>query len=89
MKPLSKGKARSELAANIKGLVEREFDSSFPSDETISRTAAVLGGAIDSALDEMGFKSKEDRAFFWKVANHNCWMMTRSLKASGQLDKIK
>jgi len=89
MKPKKKGKARTELATNIRDLLLL-----LPADLSELRAresklvAAILGGAIDQALEDMGH-DKGLREIFWRYANENCWRMTRSLRASGQLDKIQ
>lgn len=86
MKPMAAGKARTELDKNI-----REIADSLPMDavhDKIFVVSAVLGGAINAALEDMGH-DKGLREVFWRYANENCWRMTRSLRASGQLEKIR
>jgi hypothetical protein len=90
MKPLGPGKARTELAD---GLIElQRFDSEDPAKPALTATqvAAVLGGAIEEALYEVtGTRDKQQRALFWRYLNHNIFDLTRTLKASNLLDKVK
>lgn len=84
MRPMKPGAARSALADNATVLV---LDA-----ENASRgcqiLAAVLGGAVEAALEDLHF-DKDQRKVFWRLTNENCWRMTRSLRASGQLEKIR
>jgi hypothetical protein len=97
MKPLRKGKARSELAQGLAKLIvsapqSGEAGSTAGFTERVSQLqAAVLGGAIEAALLELKFQSlpsdKEVLATFWRLTNENLWRLTRALEASGLLDK--
>lgn len=103
MRPMKPGAARSALAENIAELLRPEIPTAtlVPGSESHDAKilAAVLGGAINAALDAIyleqhGFErtaeeSKAIREVFWRHANHATWQMTRSLRASGQLEKIR
>jgi len=88
MKPMKKGKARTELRNEIFDLLVQRTPPQDIDPQAVLIVAAVLGGAIDQALEDMGH-DKGLREVFWRYANENCWRMTRSLRASGQLDKIQ
>lgn len=96
MKPLRSGKARNELAQNLRATIEQkgiEFENMVAvSPRAIERSAAILGGAIEAALLETFgsvIANKEVVAIFWRTFNHSTWQLTRTLKASNLLDKIK
>lgn len=88
MKPKKKGKARTELEKNIRDIAVGAPTFVPPGKDSVFYVAAILGGAIDQALEDMGH-DKGLREIFWRYANENCWRMTRSLRASGQLGKIQ
>lgn len=97
MKPLRKGKARSELAQGLAKLIvsapqSGEAGSTAGFTERVSQLqAAVLGGAIEEALREMYPGNPGQQAataqMFWRYTNENLWRLTRALEASGLLDK--
>lgn len=95
MRPMKPGAARSALAENIAELLRPEIPTAtlVPGSESHDAKilAAVLGGAIEAALDEWRGTNltREQRQAFWRLTNENCWRMTRSLRASGQLEKIR
>jgi len=99
MKPLGPGKARTELADNIATVLTEVSRAVAPGAPEIQwaatgiepvTLAAILGGAIDEALYEVtGTRDKSQRAMFWRYLNHHVWDLTRTLKASNLLDKVR
>ena len=89
MKPLKRGKARTELAQNILEIQKSRPLTALP---PVDLMAALLGGGIEAALLETfgpALASKEVVAIFWRTFNHSTWQLTRTLKASNLLDKVK
>jgi len=94
MKPLGPGKARTELAEAIEELLLQGDTLPVDLQELRQRdsklVAAILGGAIEEALFEVtGTRDKAQRALFWRYLNHNIFDLTRTLKASNLLDKVR
>lgn len=88
MKPMKAGSARTALTENIGDLLIQYHSPDQIDPRAVKLVAAVLGGAVEAALEDMGH-DKGLREIFWRYTNDNCWRMTRALRASGQLDKIK
>lgn len=88
MRPMKPGAARSALADNATGLLSQYIVPPDLDPRAVHVLSAVLGGAIEAALEELHF-NKDQRQVFWRLTNENCWRMTRSLRASGQLEKIR
>lgn len=86
MKPLKKGKARTELAENIGATYgPGESGADFIKPPSPDALAALIGGALEETLASMGEK---DTSIFWRYFNHNLWNLTRSLRASNLLHKV-
>lgn len=89
MKPLRKGLARSTLTANLREVLEQEgidFENMVAiSPHKLEVAAAVLGGAIKETCRQQGIPVD----LFFRYFNHNTWDLTRTLKASGLLDKVE
>lgn len=81
MRPMRKGAVRTALTGNLAQLTKGDI--------SIEQGAAILGGAIDEALNDITGGSKEVRDVFWRLANENCWRLWRALEASNQLKEIK
>jgi len=55
--------------------------------------SALIGGAINQSLQDLFTEvignPDNARPVFWRYFNHNLWDLTRTLKASNLLDKVK
>jgi len=77
LKPKRKGAERTALTENLAKLTG--------GDVSLTQAAAILGGAIDAALEDMCV----EREIFWRYANENTWRLWRALEASGTLKEVK
>lgn len=88
MKPLKHGRVRTELVSNIRAVIEHpgvDFENMVAiAPSGLDRVAGILGGAIVETCRQQGI----DAPLFFKYLNHNTFDLTRTLKASGLLDKV-
>lgn len=95
MKTLGPGKARTALAAGITDLLGPQYQTDALGNPMLFRLesekiAAILGGAIEEALFEAtGTRDKQQRGVFWRALDHHLLDLTRTLRASNLLDKIR
>lgn len=99
MKPLRPGAARSGLQEGLSNLAHHKryqsVKDSVADGELVTIAtvqAAVLGGAVEQALQDLhpGWTSQQHKEYardFWRLANENLWRLTRTLEASGTLNK--
>lgn len=98
MRPLRSGAARSGLATGLETIAQKLAEKSVIGDNSIGRStiaqlqAAVAGGAVEQALQDLhpDWTPQQHREYardFWRLTNENLWRLTRTLEASGSLDK--